>query len=276
MIKIDFVSLSLFFGTFLLLSALFPASQLLKFTRSLQIRWAWALLSILIVGFAAGYLFLIFAIPRNLDPILLVVISSIMVMGAIFVLSVTYLSERTARDIVRLAELERDVIVDPLTGIYNRRYFKERFAIEKERCARTGKAFSLIIADLDHFKSINDKYGHAAGDHVLNVAAARLSDVIRSSDILARFGGEEFVVLAPHTDGLEAVHLGERLKRAMESTDITIPGTGQTRVTASFGVAESQIGEESDALFARADAALYDAKEAGRNCVLLAKKNLQV
>ena len=271
MVKIDFVSLSLFVGTFFLIAALFPASQLLKFTRSLQIRWAWALLSILIVGFAAGYLFLVSAIPRSIDPILLVVISIIMLMGAIFVLSVTYLSERTARDIARLAELERDVIVDPLTGIYNRRYFKERFVIERERCARTGKAFSLIIADLDHFKSINDKYGHAAGDHVLNVAAARLSDVIRSSDILARFGGEEFVVLAPHTDGFEAVNLGERLKRAVESTDITIPGVGQTRVTASFGVAESQIGEESDALFARADAALYDAKEAGRNRVSMAR-----
>ncbi|MDG3039802.1 GGDEF domain-containing protein [Roseicyclus marinus] len=225
----------------------------------------------MIIGFIAGYAFLIAALPRSADPILLAVISSIMVLGSLFVLSVAFLSAQTVSDVARLAELERDVIIDPLTGIHNRRFFNDRLAEEEARFDRTGAPLSLIIVDLDHFKSINDRFGHAAGDRVLIVTAARLTEIVRAFDVLARIGGEEFVILAPNTNAAEAEHLAERIRLAIRESTITLPGYGEVSITASFGVATHLPGERAQSLLSRADSALYAAKASGRNCVALAE-----
>lgn len=270
MVLPDPVSLSLLAGIGFFVAALAPVSRLFRLTRSRELRRAWGVLSLMILGFAAGYAFLIAALPRDIDPLLLTVIKTILVMGAVFVFSVGYLSAQTASDVARVAELERDVIVDPLTGIHNRRYFDERLAEEIARAGRIGRPLSLILADLDRFKAVNDRYGHAAGDHVLAVAAARLSEVTRASDVLARFGGEEFVVLVPHTGAGEAVRLAERMRRTLREASPTVPGAGALRVTASFGVATYLPGEGRAAFFARSDAALYAAKAAGRDRVVAA------
>lgn len=167
-------------------------------------------------------------------------------------------------------ELYRMATTDPLTGINNRRTFFERAAIEVDKARRYKRAMSAIMFDVDHFKSLNDEYGHGAGDRVLKELVARATLALRRVDILARYGGEEFVVALPETTADRAIAVAERLRHdianATHGRDVPV------RVTASFGVA-TLVGSEDtlDALLQRADAALYDAKLGGRNqvCVRL-------
>nr|WP_246187452.1 sensor domain-containing diguanylate cyclase [Moorella glycerini] len=160
-------------------------------------------------------------------------------------------------------ELYRLSITDPLTGAYNRRYFLEMLAREIERTRRTGLPFALIMFDLDHFKSINDRFGHAAGDRVLKSLVAAFKERLRKTDCLARWGGEEFVILLPDTTAEGAAGLAEELRRRLSQMEI--PGVGQ--VTASFGVTGYYTGDTVDTITQRVDSMLYRAKENGRNCV---------
>lgn len=152
---------------------------------------------------------------------------------------------------------------DPLTGAANRRAFSAALADEIERSGRYGGTFSLLAFDADHFKSVNDSFGHQAGDAVLIALTRVVSSQIRANDLLARLGGEEFAVLLPATDRAGAAELAEKLRQAIEAHPM--PGTG--RVTCSFGVAEYHRGECDCALIERTDAALYQAKRSGRNRV---------
>jgi two-component system cell cycle response regulator len=163
---------------------------------------------------------------------------------------------------------------EPLTGLYNRRHFQERFAAEVAVAHRHGRPLSLLLADVDHFKRVNDKHGHLAGDEVLKTVARALTQGIRIEDILARFGGEEFVVLAREADAAAAMALAERLRQLVEvaqtcwesgdDVPIGIP------VTVSIGVAQLGPDQNERDLFQRADGAAYEAKKLGRNRVLLA------
>ncbi len=159
---------------------------------------------------------------------------------------------------------------DTLTGCANRRHLLERAAGAIALAHRSGQAISLLIADLDHFKRVNDTYGHAGGDKVLVAAAGAYAAHVRTSDILARIGGEEFAILMPGTDKDGAMILAERLRQAVADTVIDIDGK-DVRVTTSMGLAALGRNESFDALFARADAALYAAKHAGRNRVQAAE-----
>lgn len=154
-------------------------------------------------------------------------------------------------------------ITDPLTNAYNRRYFVQMLELEIERARRTGLPFSLIMADLDHFKSINDRFGHAAGDLALKSLVSLIQKRIRKTDILARWGGEEFILLLPDTPREGAVDLAEEMRRQLMNLDI--PGVG--RVTVSFGVAGFCDSDTADSIVIRADNLLYEAKSQGRNCV---------
>ena len=154
-------------------------------------------------------------------------------------------------------------IADPLTNAYNRRYFMQVLAQEIERTRRTGLPFSIIMVDLDHFKSINDRFGHAAGDLVLKSLVDMIKQRIRKADCLARWGGEEFVILLTNTPVDKAACLAEELRVQLSSMDV--PGVGS--VTASFGVAGYCPSDTVDTLIMRADNMLYEAKAAGRNCV---------
>lgn len=151
---------------------------------------------------------------------------------------------------------------DLLTGAYNRYRFTELFEIELQRVKRYGGAVALILFDIDHFKSINDTYGHAIGDFILKEIANLVRNTIRSNDVLVRWGGEEFMILAPHT-GDEAAELAEKLCVAVETHHF--PGVG--KVTASFGVSAYAPGDTLETLYARTDEALYRAKNQGRNRV---------
>ncbi len=172
--------------------------------------------------------------------------------------------EETERLRARIEEEQERASHDGLTGVANRAAFDERLAAEHARVARYGGTFTVLFWDLDHFKAINDTWGHEAGDRVLCTVARLLERELRASDLLARYGGEEFVILMPETDLEGALQVAEKLRAAVAGAnfhyrDQPVP------VTASCGAAELRRGESVAELLRRADAALYAAKQAGRN-----------
>ncbi|HUF28886.1 MAG TPA: GGDEF domain-containing protein [Gemmatimonadaceae bacterium] len=166
-----------------------------------------------------------------------------------------------------IQEVSRRARTDPLTGLGNRRHFDEELARLLEGSDRFGNSTALIVADIDHFKAINDRLGHDAGDAVLKHVAQVLTEGVRAIDLCARYGGEEIVVLLPQTTVAGAAEVAERLRRAVESRPTTFRGQS-IPVTCSFGVsAFPQCAARRDGLFGAADRALYAAKSAGRNRV---------
>lgn len=155
---------------------------------------------------------------------------------------------------------------DPLTGTHNRASFDSSLLREVELARRHGTALSMIVIDIDLFKSINDTYGHSVGDNVIKNLTRVIDKVIRKSDMLFRFGGEEFVVLLSNTDRDGALLLAERIRRGVEQTSVRTQQR-DIPVTVSLGVATLGAGDTAQALFDKADQALYTAKSEGRNCV---------
>ncbi|WP_286916085.1 MULTISPECIES: diguanylate cyclase [Pseudomonas] len=173
--------------------------------------------------------------------------------------------EREALDYRDKLEQQRHkALLDPLTGLPNRAAWNERLALEHGRLQQTGTGLLLAILDLDHFKSINDTYGHQAGDKVLKIIANVLRKGLRGDDFIARFGGEEFALLMPGSDLSGGSRLLERLRAAVEQCPFHFKGERVT-VTMSAGVAVFKSGENASQVLKRADQALYRAKEAGRN-----------
>ncbi|MGF2687632.1 diguanylate cyclase [Marinobacter sp. DUT-3] len=162
-----------------------------------------------------------------------------------------------------LHSLTYQAVHDQLTGLYNRHKIESFMDQEVARCTRYGSTFSLIIFDLDHFKSINDRFGHNEGDAVLSSVSSLVSNGIRESEIAGRWGGEEFLIILPETSLDSAVPVADRLRSSIESHRFSIPEP----VTISVGVAAFRPGDTPHELIQRADAALYSAKESGRNCV---------
>jgi diguanylate cyclase (GGDEF)-like protein len=168
----------------------------------------------------------------------------------------------------RTQELERLSLTDPLTGLPNRRHLYERAASEIERLHRTDGSLAVALFDVDHFKKVNDTYGHEAGDSVLMNIACAAGDKLRSLDFLARLGGEEFAVLIPDVNFNEAVAVIERLRQTIAQNGISMGDGTRMYVTASFGVTRFDPASDSfDTALSRADALCYKAKEAGRNSV---------
>ena len=170
-------------------------------------------------------------------------------------------------DISDLKRVEEELralsVTDSLTGIHNRRYFQERLTTEMARVERGGGELSVIMLDIDHFKRINDQYGHAVGDRVLQAVCERIGHRLRRTDVFCRLGGEEFMVLCPDIDGDHAHMLAEELWHSLRSAPIDVVGV----VTASFGIASWRPGEGADALLLRADSGVYAAKQGGRDRV---------
>jgi diguanylate cyclase (GGDEF)-like protein len=178
--------------------------------------------------------------------------------------------ERTVRNLTTSnQQLEELLMIDDKTGLYNFREFQRRLNEEWHRAERYSLPLSLVFFDLDHFKRINDKLGHQAGDRALQEFATLVAGGARTNDFAARYGGEEFAVILPHTDGEMAVRVAERIRRAT-SAFVFLADETPTRITVSAGVSTypspSQI-ESMDALLRAADMALYRAKDLGRNRV---------
>ncbi len=203
----------------------------------------------------------------------------VVVLLATLLVGITIRSQLSIRDQRRVArqldaavqEQRRLAITDALTGLYNRRFGDEMVQLEAERTLRDGSSMSVVIIDLDHFKSVNDVHGHLAGDVVLGQAAVRVSAALRSSDVLVRWGGEEFFALLPGATGPEAVVVAQRMRTALSSRPLQLPSGERLRVTASFGLASfPSHSSHVDQLIHAADKALYQAKTAGRDQVVLA------
>jgi diguanylate cyclase (GGDEF)-like protein len=161
---------------------------------------------------------------------------------------------------------------DPLTGVNNRRFFDQRIIEETALAQRNNTSLSCLFIDLDHFKSINDKHGHQAGDNVLKQAAKIFTDIMRTSDILARYGGEEFVILLTNTPLQTAYDIAERIRKIIASYDFKISSSHSLtlNITLSIGIAvldDSKLITTSQRLIKAADEAVYDAKISGRNRV---------
>jgi diguanylate cyclase len=195
-------------------------------------------------------------------------LQQIQIFLAVLVAALTVVTGVFSTVLARMGERQRHLSRrESLTGCFNRRAFYELFPRESERARRLGQGLSLVFLDIDHFKSINDRLGHEAGDRVLQQLAARLRGIIRETDLLFRWGGEEFVILLAHTGPHEAPVLGERIRSAVaERGFLGADGQSGVAMTVSVGVAGTATAPvDPDTLVARADAACYRAKEGGRN-----------
>lgn len=177
--------------------------------------------------------------------------------------TVTELQMEATERKAAIKELEMLAVTDPLTTLINRRKFNELLSYEIERNQRYQADLSLIMCDIDHFKQINDSFGHDIGDQALKVFTDKIKKNIREVDIFARWGGEEFMILMPNIKINDANTKAEKLRQIIEGTNIQLVDS----LTASFGVTNFNKGDTIESFLKRADAALYQAKEKGRNTV---------
>jgi diguanylate cyclase (GGDEF)-like protein len=178
----------------------------------------------------------------------------------------------------REAEVTFLSTTDPLTNIANRRHLMEQYQLEYQRAMRYQTPLSIFLVDLDHFKRVNDTYGHLSGDEALKIAAKTLKDTLRETDLAGRYGGEEFLVILPQTDGRAAIQVADRFRRALQACPIQLPDGQTLNVTASIGLNTMTPTslEDLDHFLASADKALYQAKNNGRNQVTIAVETAQL
>ena len=191
-------------------------------------------------------------------------------------------TNRALRDRLRLSKSEisdlqqsleairAESLTDPLTGLGNRKYFDRSIDVAVENALASGEPLSLLMFDIDHFKSFNDSYGHLTGDQVLRLVGMSLKQTIKGQDITARYGGEEFAVVLPNTALRQALTVADHIRRAVMAKELKKKSTGEIlgRVTISVGVSMLKPGDDTDSLIERADACLYAAKRNGRNRVV--------
>ena len=198
--------------------------------------------------------------PENLDPLLYAYIT---IAGAALYALIGYMIGKREQTMTDLA------LSDSLTGLYNKRYFQNRLEQEFERFQRYGTPMSLVQIDLDHFKRVNDTWGHQAGDEVLKAVAQLINDNLRTGEIAARVGGEELCIIVCNSKAQAAFQLAERLRKAIETMEIDWQGN-IIRISASFGIANAEPDILTKwQLYERADKALYQAKEHGRNLSII-------
>jgi diguanylate cyclase len=169
-----------------------------------------------------------------------------------------------------LEAIRAESLTDPLTGLGNRKYFDRSIEMAVQAAQATGEPLSLLMFDIDHFKSFNDSYGHLTGDQVLRLVGMSLKQTIKGQDITARYGGEEFAVVLPNTALRQALTVADHIRRAVMAKELKKKSTGEIlgRVTISVGVSILKQDDDTDSLIERADACLYAAKRNGRNRVI--------
>lgn len=245
---------------------------LLMFIPALVINGSKRISGLLLLLLLAFYLGL-HTVSRNFGVLAPLSSTGLSVVHGFNVVIVFWMASYTARfyyDMVRKAEREllELATTDSLSGLFNRHHLLACAEREMVRAKRTRDPISLIIADIDHFKQINDHYGHDAGDRVIVHTSELLLKLCRAHDIVARWGGEEFLLLLPATSIDAASALAERLRQTVAATSVEYGGA-HIRFTLSFGVTTLAVGEDLNTSIARVDRALYQSKEKGRNCVTL-------
>ena len=264
-------------GMGMLVWSLFGVRRLVGQLPSGPLRKRWVAMTVMIVLFLAGYLgYLVLRWVSHVNWIDLIV-PVIFFFGACFVALTAALSLRTALDIVHIGRLEREAITDALTGAFNRRYMDQRLADEVASARRYGLPLSVLLLDIDHFKQVNDMHGHPIGDEILVGIRRLLAERLRDSDVLTRYGGEEFLIIATHTHAHPACELADRLRRHIESQIFRVHGyagnMAELHITVSIGVADLNEDNSNPELLVRsADEQLYRAKTEGRNRVACASQ----
>jgi diguanylate cyclase (GGDEF)-like protein len=187
-----------------------------------------------------------------------------------FLSVIGYQMAATLKHFQRFSSIKNIALYDTLTGLYNRRYFEERLGVETQKSFYSGTPLSLVMADIDHFKKVNDTFGHTGGDQVLCKTASLLKNSIRKKDMVARYGGEEFMLILPEAGLEESFIIAERIRRLVENTSFEI-GQAQVHLTISMGISNfpSHRAKSKEELVRMADQALYDAKRGGRNKVCI-------
>jgi diguanylate cyclase (GGDEF)-like protein len=273
---ISYLSASLvLIGLVIHVATLIPLRRLIAMLSAGSLRRKWLAMTGLIALFIAGYFGYIVLFWGQQTEKLDLLIPAIFLFGAIFVWLTIELSLQTAVDLLRIDSLEAENITDPLTKVYNRRYLDRRLTEEVARSERYSLDLSVLMLDIDHFKQVNDTYGHQAGDVTLSTLSSLFKDDLRELDVVARYGGEEFLVICTNTAIDGAALVAERLRKLVESLQIEIPdgsGGSQTiQISISIGVASFSASVDSKSkLIQAADQALYRAKEEGRNRVIVA------
>ena len=265
-------------GVATLAASFVPLRSIMAQLPSGPVQRKWYLHAGYVAGFIAAYVcygVLTFGAHGDASRLL---VPLVFFFGACFVWRTVTLAHRTVGDVRRVALLEHESITDHLTGVHNRRYLERRLDEEFQRARRYTQPLTLLMIDVDHFKEVNDRHGHRCGDVLLQRFAVLCQATVRATDIVARYGGDELVVVAPNTAPAQAMVLAERLRRAVEALQIhghvDAGGSDDTvcdmRFTASIGVAAFGAGTlDPQALLTAADHALYRAKAGGRNKVCL-------
>ena len=187
-----------------------------------------------------------------------------------FLSVIGYQMAATLKHFQRFSSIKNIAIYDTLTGLYNRRYFEERLGVDAQKSFYSGTPLSLVMVDIDHFKKINDTFGHTEGDQALCKISSLLKTSVRKKDTVARYGGEEFILILPEAGLEESFVIAERIRRQVENTSFEV-GQTQVNLTLSMGISNfpSHRAKSKEDLVKMADQALYDAKRGGRNKVCI-------
>jgi diguanylate cyclase (GGDEF)-like protein len=265
-------------GACLLCVSFYPIQRLIGQLPKGTLRSKWNDLRALVLFFIAGYVSFTYLYWLKQDDNFNLIVPAVFFLGAVLVLFVGTLALETATEIKRISAIQYENITDHLIGIYNRRYLDKKIAKELPRASRYRLPLSMLLLDIDHFKAVNDNYGHLVGDQTLKNLGQLLIKKARDTDIIARYGGEEIAILALHTSVSDAVDLAERLRQAVE-TSIMVPADEAEKrpaitITVSIGVTGlDQQATDHHVLIERADKALYKAKQGGRNRVVVFDSN---
>jgi diguanylate cyclase (GGDEF)-like protein len=260
-------------GILILLGSLMTVKKIIRRLPLGGSRTSWYAMSGLIILFVIGYLGYLIAFRGQHASTLDLIVPGIFFFGACFVWLSSILALQTAMDVMRITVLEHESFTDPLTGVYNRRFMEQHLIKELSKARRYKFDLAVLLLDLDYFKRINDEYGHQAGDQLLVEIGNLINEQLRDSDILSRYGGEEFLIIAPNTTPPAATLLAERLRGHIQShrflKEFKATREIEIRLTVSIGVASfGEILTSEEALIRAADKNLYRAKEKGRNCVV--------
>jgi diguanylate cyclase (GGDEF)-like protein len=260
-------------GVLILLGSLMTVKKIIRRLPLGGSRTSWYAMSGLIILFVIGYLGYLIAFRGQHASTLGLIVPGIFFFGACFVWLSSILALQTAMDVMRITVLEHESFTDPLTGVYNRRFMEQHLIKEVSKARRYKFDLAVLLLDLDYFKRINDEYGHQAGDQLLIEIGNLINEQLRDSDILSRYGGEEFLIIAPNTTPPAATLLAERLRGHIQShrflKEFKAAREIEIRLTVSIGVANfSETLTSEEALIRAADKNLYQAKEEGRNRVV--------
>ena len=269
-----FITIILFVGAYLIYVSYLRIRRLIEKIPKGAVRRRWNDLRVLILFFVFCYLAYIFLTSMDLlDEKFKLIVPAMFFLVAVLILFTGTLALETATEFIRFSKIERENIIDHLTGIHNRRYLDERIDSEAIRAHKYDMPLSMMMIDIDHFKAVNDRYGHQIGDRVLKSLCEVLIKKGRITDVIARYGGEEIVILTIQTNISDTFNVAEKLRKTVE-TSIMVPvdkseDREDIRITVSIGVAElDQQGFDSQAMIKKADMALYQAKSEGRNRVI--------